>query len=130
MFRCLFNYHVIYLILIRNVPICLNVPINLFLAIPGLEVRWEEICCYFLLYAQNELPEVKMAALKALNKSTKILSQSQRQNYYYILCSLIESDIPDSIRNEILSCFKEIAKIYKEEIITEVLSPKLSILSR
>lgn len=93
----------------------------LFLAIPGLEERWEEISCYFLLYAQNELPEIKIAALKALNISTKILTMSQRQNYYCIIFTLIKSDITDSIRKETLSCFKKAAKYFAIEINYEFL---------
>lgn len=108
----------------------LKIIIILFLAIPGLETRWEEICCYFLLYVQNESPEIKMSALKALKISTKILTKSQRQNYYCIIIKLIESDLSDSIRNEMLSCFKEASKYYKEEIDTEILSLNLKILNR
>lgn len=104
--------------------------IILFLAIPGLETRWEEICCYFLLYVQNELPEIKMSALKALKLSTKILTKSQRQNYYCIISTLIKSDLSDSVRNEMLSCFQEASKYYKEEIDTEILHLNLSILNR
>lgn len=83
-----------------------------------------------MLYAQNELPEIQMAALKALKISTKMLSQSHRLNYYCIISKLIKSDVPDSIRNETLSCFKEAAKYYKEEINTEILQSNLSLLNR
>lgn len=102
----------------------------LFLAIPGLETRWEEICCYFLLYAQNELPDIKMSALRALNISTKILNNSQRQNYYCILIQLIKSDIPDPIRKDTLSCFKEAAKCFNEEVNREIIQFNLNILNR
>lgn len=101
--------------------------IILFSAIPGLETRWEEVCCYFLLYAQHEFPDVKISALKALKISTKILTKSQRQNYYHILNTLINSDIPDDIRNETLSCLKESAKYYKEEINSEIIHFNLNI---
>lgn len=103
---------------------------TLFLAIPGLEKRWEEICCYFLLYAQNELPEIKIPALKALKVSTKILTNSQRQNYYCVIITLIKSDITDSIRKETLSCFKEAAKYFKEEINREIIQFNVNILNR
>lgn len=102
----------------------------LFLAIPGLETRWEEICCYFLLYAQNELPEIKISALRALKISTKILNNSQRLNYYCILTKLIKSDTTDSIRKETLSCFKEAATYFKEEVNREIIQFNLNNLNR
>lgn len=101
-----------------------------FIGIPGLDKRWEEIGCYFLLYAQNEFPDVKMSALKALKISTKLLSKSQRQNYYCIINTLIKSDTADLIRNETLSCFKEAAKFYKEEIYTEIIHFNVNNLNR
>lgn len=87
------------------------------------------MCCYFLLYAQHEFPDIKISALKALNISTKLLTKSQRQNYYYILNTLINSDVPDNIRNETLSCLKEAAKYYKEEINSEVIHFNLNIVN-
>jgi len=102
----------------------------LFLAIPELETRWEEICCYFLLYAQNELPEIIMSALRALKISTKILTNSQRTNYYCILIKLIKSDTTDSIRKETLSCFKEAATHFKEEVYREIIQFNLNIFNR
>lgn len=103
--------------------------IILFLAIPGLETRWEEVCCYFLLYAQHEFTDVKISALKALKISTKLLTKSQRQNYYHILNTLINSDVTDNIRSETLSCIKEGAKYYKEEINLEVIHFNLNIVN-
>jgi hypothetical protein len=104
--------------------------IILFLGIPGLDRRWEEIGCYFLLYAQNELPEVRISALKALQISTRLLTKSQRQNYYCIITTLIKSNTTGSIRNETLSCFKEAAKYYKEEINTDIIHFNISNLNR
>lgn len=70
-----------------------------------------------------------MSALKALKISTKILTKSQRQNYYSILCTLIESDVSDSVRNEILSNFKELAKYYAEEINIEIIQAKFKVVN-
>ncbi|VVC36254.1 Hypothetical protein CINCED_3A000120 [Cinara cedri] len=106
---------------------CLQMSIDLS-SIPGLETKWEEICCYFLLYAQNDLPEVKISSLKALRISTKILTKSQRDNYYCIISTLIASNITDHIRQETLLCFKEAAKLYKEEII-EVIDSNIKVLN-
>lgn len=100
------------------------------IAIPGLETRWEEINCFFLLYVQNDITEIKISALKSLKISTKTLTITQRQNYYCILSTLIESDISDSIRNETLCCLKELAKFYKEEINTEMIQPKFKTVNR
>lgn len=71
-----------------------------------------------------------MSALKALKISTKTLTKYQRQNYYCILCTLIESDISDSVRNEILISFKELAKYYAEEINIEIIQPKFKTVNR
>jgi len=71
-----------------------------------------------------------MSALRALKISTKILTNSQRQNYYYILIQLIKSDIIDSIRKETLSCFKEAAKYFNEEVNREIIQFNLNILNR
>lgn len=101
-----------------------------FPGIPGLETRWEEICCYFLYNAQNEVPETKLSALKSLKISTKLLTKSQRLNYYCILSTIIQSDVSDSIRNETLSCFKEVAKFHKEEINTEIIQKNIIVLNR
>lgn len=119
--------------IIEAMGLITNMCIQMFIdlsSIPGLETRWEEICCYFLLYAQNELPEIKISALKALKIATKILTNSQRQNYYCILITLIKSDITDSIRKETLSCFKEAAKYFKEEINREIIQFNLNILNQ
>jgi len=70
-----------------------------------------------------------MCALRALKLSTKILTKSQRKNYLCILNKLIKSDISDSIRNETLSCFKEAAKYYTEEVNTEILNGNIIILN-
>lgn len=102
----------------------------LFLGIPGLDKRWEEICCYFLLYAQNELSDVKISALKALKISTKLLTKSQRQNYYCIINTLIKSDTTDLIRNETLNCLKEAAKYHKEEVNSEIINSNINNLNR
>lgn len=59
--------------------------------------------------------------MKALKISTKILTKSQRQNYYCIINTLIKSNITGSLRAETLSCFKEATKYYKEEIINEII---------
>lgn len=67
------------------------------------------------------MPEVKMSALKALKASTRVLTKSQRQNLFCILRQLIESDVSDSIRNETLSCFKEAATHFKEEMSVDIL---------
>lgn len=76
------------------------------------------------------MTEIKISALKALKISTKILTKSQRQNYYCIICTLIKSDFDDSLRNETLLCFKEAAKYYKEEINNEILHLNQNILNR
>lgn len=76
------------------------------------------------------MPEVKISALKALQVTTKILTKSQRQNYYCIIISLIKSDITDSIRKETLSCLKEAAKHYKEEVNTEIVQFNINTLNR
>lgn len=68
--------------------------------------------------------------MKALQVSTKLLTKSQRQNYYCIISTLIESDVTDSIRNETLSCFKKAAKYYKEEINTEIIHANFKNLNR
>lgn len=67
------------------------------------------------------MSEVKISALKALKISTKVLTKSQRQNYYCILNTLIKLEISETIRNETLSCFKEAAKYYKEEVNSEII---------
>ncbi|KAL4121874.1 hypothetical protein QTP88_014296 [Uroleucon formosanum] len=113
--------------LITNMCIQMSIDLS---SIPGLETRWEEICCYFLLYSQNELPEIKMSALRALKISTKILTNSQRINYYCILIELIKSDTTDSIRKETLSCFKEAATYFKEEVNREIIQFNLNILNQ
>jgi len=76
------------------------------------------------------MPEVKISALKALKISTKILTNSQRQNYYCIIIALIKSDITDSIRKETLSCFKEAAKYFHEEVNREIIEFNINILNR
>lgn len=87
------------------------------------------MCCYFLFNSQNEVPEVKLSALKALKISTKILTKSQRLNYYCILSTIIQLDVSDSIRYETLSCVKEAAKFYKEEIDTEIIQKNISVIN-
>lgn len=113
--------------LITNMCIQMSIDLS---SIPELETRWEEICCYFLLYAQNELPEIIMSALRALKISTKILTNSQRTNYYCILIKLIKSDTTDSIRKETLSCFKEAATHFKEEVYREIIQFNLNIFNQ
>jgi len=76
------------------------------------------------------LPEIKISALRALKISTKILNNSQRKNYYCILITLIKSDTTDSIRKETLSCFKEAATYFKEEVNREIIQFNLNILNR
>lgn len=76
------------------------------------------------------MPEVKISALKALKISTRLLTKLQRQNYYCIITTLIKSDTTDSIRNETLSCFKEVAKYYKEEINTDIIYFNINNLNR
>lgn len=71
-----------------------------------------------------------MSALKALKISTKILTKSQRQDYYCIISTLIKSNMTDSLRNEIFSCFKEAAKYYKEEINNEIINLNQIVLIR
>lgn len=68
--------------------------------------------------------------MKALKISTKILTKSQRHNYYCIISTLIASNITDQIRDETLFCFKEAVKFYKEEIIIEIIHSNLKVLNR
>ncbi|CAI6351869.1 unnamed protein product [Macrosiphum euphorbiae] len=90
---------------------CIQMSIDLS-SIPGLETRWEEICCYFLLYAQNELPEIKISSniflkkkvnseiiqfnLNILNQSNDIVLKSKwlnalcclgKEEYFFTLIS-------------------------------------------
>lgn len=76
------------------------------------------------------MPEIKLSALKSLKISTKLLTKSQRLNYYCILSTIIQLNVSDSIRNETLSCFKEAAKFHKEEIDTEIIQKNMIVLNR
>ncbi|XP_050420718.1 MMS19 nucleotide excision repair protein homolog isoform X2 [Adelges cooleyi] len=108
---------------------CLQMDVELS-SIPSLENRWEEICCMFLFYAQNDASNIKITALKALRLSTKFLSMSQRRNYYSVISELIKSDVSSDVRNETLSCLKETAKYFTDEVMTTIIDSNISILDK
>ncbi|XP_050546203.1 MMS19 nucleotide excision repair protein homolog [Daktulosphaira vitifoliae] len=103
---------------------CIQMEIELH-SIPGLETRWEEICCLFLLYSHSEVNEIKISSLKALRISIKTLSKSQRQNYYNTIIDLIKSKTTKEVTNEMLNGFKEIAKYYNEEVMTFIINSNI-----
>lgn len=58
-----------------------------------------------------------------------MLTKPQRQNYYCIMSTLINSNAADTVKNELFSCFKETAKYFKEEVKAEIIYKNLSILN-